>query len=224
MSLSCSADHCSCDLCCCSQLHAACQLCLLDLSPPPLPHTNVPTVQGFSQQNLSTCTHSSTAVRRLGDDFVQGDPALPTEPPQPRHWSAVPALCGSERRTPGERCALLVGGAEVQGKRLKVGRCVSALAVYFLCLLSLTLKGLIHSKLSVRQGLILLTAITTLCLQLMSHCFILQKQKSTDQMTLLMYCANQSCNTKAPALQDWSISEHFRTSVEKPLIVQWSSQ
>lgn len=73
--------------------------------------------------------HCSTAARRLVDDFVQGDPALSTDPPQPRQQFAVPALCGSERRVPGERCALLVGGAEVQGKRPKVVRCVSALVV-----------------------------------------------------------------------------------------------
>lgn len=83
--------------------------------------TNVPTVGGFSEQKLSTCAHCSTAARRHGDDFVQGGPALPTEPPQPGHCSAVPALCGSEGRTPGERCALLVGGAEVQGERLRLG-------------------------------------------------------------------------------------------------------
>lgn len=117
--------------------------------------------------------HCPTTARRLVDDFVQGDPALPTDPPQPCHQFAVPALCGSQRRVPRERCALLVGGAEVQGKRPKVVRCVSALVVHMLCLLSLTLKGRIHDK------------FWGVCYLLVIRCFILKQSESTDESTLV---------------------------------------
>lgn len=53
------------------------------------------------------------------DEFLKRDPAVSTDPTQPRHLYAVPALCLSEGRLPRKQCALLAGGAEIQGKRSK---------------------------------------------------------------------------------------------------------
>lgn len=53
------------------------------------------------------------------DELLPGDPAASTGPAQSRHLCAVPALRLPEGAIPGERRALLAGGAEVQGKRSK---------------------------------------------------------------------------------------------------------
>lgn len=64
-------------------------------------------------KNPASCV---PAGRGLVDEFHQRDPAVPTNPAQPCHLPAVPGLCLLEGRLPGEWCALLVRGAEVQGK------------------------------------------------------------------------------------------------------------
>lgn len=64
-------------------------------------------------RNPASCV---PAGRGLVDEFHQRDPAVPTNPAQPCHLPAVPGLRLLEGRLPGEWCALLVRGAEVQGK------------------------------------------------------------------------------------------------------------
>jgi len=82
-------------------------------------HTVLPVTPQWVLMCVSEAPPLLTAVslsgRRLVDEFLQGDPAVPTDPARPGHLSPVPALCLSERRLPGEQCALLAGGAEVQG-------------------------------------------------------------------------------------------------------------
>lgn len=36
------------------------------------------------------------------DELLQRDPPVPTDPPQSRHLSAIPAFCLSEGRIPGK--------------------------------------------------------------------------------------------------------------------------
>lgn len=63
------------------------------------------------------------------DELLQRDPPVPTGPPQSRHLSAIPAFCRSEGRIPGKRCAVLAGGAEVQGEVLVQDLLLRALQV-----------------------------------------------------------------------------------------------
>ena len=49
------------------------------------------------------------------DDFLQGHPDPAPGAPQPHVLRALPALRRPAGGLPGERCALLAGGPEVQG-------------------------------------------------------------------------------------------------------------
>ena len=60
------------------------------------------------------------AGRGAVDEFIQGDPAIQTGPPQPHHLPPVPTLRLSKGRLPGERCTVLAGGPEVQGEEMRM--------------------------------------------------------------------------------------------------------